>query len=92
MLTAQQISEFAAQAMWLVLLLSLPAVLTAAVVALLVAVAQTVTQIQDQSIGQAVRQVTVLLVVFVTSPWIASELTSFGSRLLSAIAQGRLAP
>ena len=90
MLNPQQISEFAVQAMWLVLLLSLPAVATAALVALAVAVAQTVTQIQDQSIGQSIRQIVVLVVVFVSAPWIASELSAFGGRLLTAIAQGRL--
>lgn len=92
MLTSAQLAEFSVQAMWLVLMLSLPAVITAAVVALFVAIAQTVTSIQDQSIGQALRQVAVMGVLFITAPWMASELTSYGSRLLSAVAQGKLAP
>lgn len=90
MLSPSQLAEFSTQAMWLVLLLSLPSVVVAAVVALGVAIAQTATQIQDQSIGQAIRQIAVLGVVFLTAPWVAHELMSFGNRIFLAIAQGRL--
>ena len=91
-MTPTQLSDLSAQAMWLVLLASLPAVVSAAVIALFVAVAQTVTQIQDQSIGQAIRQVVVFGVIILTAPWVASEMLAFGSRIFSAISEGRLAP
>jgi type III secretion protein S len=88
--SASELTELTVQGLWLVLLLSLPAVLTAVVIAVLVAVAQAVTQIQDQSIGQAARQIGVLLMVMVTAPWLAMQVTNFATRIFAVIAQGRV--
>ena len=89
-MNSSDISQLTVHALWLVMLLSLPAVLTAVVVALLTAIAQAVTQIQDQSIGQSARQIAVLLVVMLTAPWIAGELGGFVMRIFNAIGQGHV--
>lgn len=89
-MSAADITELAVQGLWLVLLLSLPAVLTAVGLAVLVAIGQAVTQIQDQSIGQAARQIGVLVVVLVTAPWLAIQVSNFAGRIFVAIAQGHV--
>ena len=73
-----------------VLLVSLPVVAVAVIVGLLVGMLQAVTQIQDQSIGQAARQIGVLLIVMATAPWLATQVSNFVTRIFSVIAQGRV--
>lgn len=89
-MSANELTELTVQGLWLVLLLSLPAVLTAVGLAVLVAIGQAVTQIQDQSIGQAARQIGVLLIVMATAPWLATQVSNFVTRIFSVIAQGRV--
>jgi type III secretion protein S len=69
------------QALVLVLMLSLPAVLTAGVVGLLIGLVQAVTQIQDQSMSQAVKLVAVLAVCMLFGNWMGIQLLSFGENL-----------
>jgi type III secretion protein S len=69
--------EITNQALILVLILSLPAVVTAAVVGLGVGVVQAVTSIQDQSIPQSLKLVVVLIVLLLTSKWMAVQIFAF---------------
>jgi type III secretion protein S len=69
----------------LVLLLSLPVVLTSGAVGLLVAIAQAVTQIQDQGLSQALKLIAVLIVLALASPWIASTLYHAADQLLASV-------
>ena len=72
----------------LVLLLSLPAVLTSAAVGLAVAIAQAVTQIQDQGVAQALKLIAVLAVLALSSKWIATELYHSADQLLASVGLG----
>jgi type III secretion protein S len=67
-------------ALSVVLWVSLPLVIVATAVGLGVAILQAVTQIQDQSIGQAVRLVAVLLSLMVGVGWLGGEVLRFGER------------
>jgi type III secretion protein S len=67
-------------ALSVVLWVSLPLVLVATLVGLGVAILQAVTQIQDQSIGQAVRLVAVLISLMVGVGWLGREVLRFGER------------
>lgn len=69
----------------LVLLLSLPAVVTAAVVGLAVAIVQAATQIQDQSVGQALRMVAIVIVLLLSARWIATEAYRFADMMLASV-------
>lgn len=84
------IASFAAlvkQALVLVMLLSLPVVVTVGVVGLLVAFLQAVTQIQDSAIGFGIKLVAAVLVIAATSGWLGSELFHFVDSLFEAIQQ-----
>ena len=76
------------RALTLVLLLSLPAVLTSAIVGLGTAIVQAVTQIQDQGVSQAVKLIAVFVVMALTSKWIATELYQTADQLFTSVGLG----
>jgi type III secretion protein S len=80
--------DAAHRALVLVLLLSLPAVVTAAVIGLGIAVLQAATQIQDQSVSQALRLVAIIGVLLLTARWCASEIFHFADLLLAGVGLG----
>lgn len=75
--------QLTVQALWLVLLLSAPAVLVAALVGLLIAVVQAATQIQEQTFQFAAKLFAVVLTIFVTASLVGGMLYQFSDRLLS---------
>ena len=85
------IVELTQHALVLILLLSMPAVLTAANVGLGVAMLQAVTQIQDQSIGQAVKFIAVSASIALSAAWTGSELLVFGQSVIRNVAIMRVA-
>ena len=74
-------------ALSVVLWVSLPLVAVATVAGLGVAILQAVTQIQDQSIGQAVRLVVVLISLMVGVSWLGSEVLRFAERAFESMAK-----
>jgi len=76
------------RALMLVLVLSLPAVLASAAVGLVTAIAQAVTQIQDQGVSQALKLIAVLLVLALSSKWIATELYHSADHLFESVGMG----
>ena len=82
---ASTIIDATQRGLMLVLLLSLPAVLTAAAVGLLVAIFQATTQIQDQSIAQALKLVAVILVLLLAAKWMSNGVFNFASELFNAL-------
>jgi type III secretion protein S len=79
--------QFTVQALWLVLLLSAPAVLVAALVGLLIAIVQAATQIQEQTLQYAAKLLAVVLAIFVTAALMGGTLYQFADRLLSEFPQ-----
>jgi type III secretion protein S len=79
------ILELMQQALYLVIVLSLPAIATAAAVGLIVALIQAVTQVQDHSISQSLKIVAVFLVILTTSAWIGHSVVTFAQRAISTI-------
>jgi len=67
-------------ALSVVLWVSLPLVIVATVSGLGVAILQAVTQIQDQSIGQSVRLVVVLISLTIGVSWLGGEVLRFAER------------
>lgn len=72
-----QLNAILQQALYLVVLVSAPAVLIALVVGLVVAVFQATTQIQEQTLSFAPKLVAVFGVLAFTGPWIGSQLVRF---------------
>lgn len=74
-------------ALWLVLLLSLPPIVAASVVGLLVAFLQAATQMQEQTFSYTVKFVTVVITLFLTGSMIGGSLSAFADRLLTEFPQ-----
>jgi len=74
-------------ALWLVLLLSLPPIVAASVVGLLVAFLQAATQMQEQTFSYTVKFVTVVITLFMTASMIGGSLYAFADRMLSEFPQ-----
>lgn len=73
-------------ALWLVLLLSLPPIVAASVVGLLVAFLQAATQMQEQTFAYTVKFVTVVVVLFLTASMIGGSLYTFSERIFTDFA------
>lgn len=81
-MTPVTVIDLAYQALILVLMLSLPAVVTSAIVGVLIGLLQAVTQIQDQSIAMAAKLIAVTIVTALTVRWMGGELYQFGESML----------
>jgi type III secretion protein S len=79
------LTTFLKQGLALVLLLSLPIVLTIAVVGLAVALLQAVTQVQESSIGFGIKLIAGVVVIALTSQWMGNELFNFIESVFTAI-------
>ena len=82
-MSADQGIELARQAIMLLVLLSLPVLVTGLLVALVDSVLQAVTQVQDQTIGLVPRILAMLLAFAITAPWMLSKLIEFGREMFT---------
>ena len=77
--------ELTSRMLVLVVLLSLPVVVTSVVVGLIIGLLQAVTQIQDQSIAYGAKLVAAIAVIAVTAAWSGSELLQFARQIFEGI-------
>lgn len=75
------------EGLMVVLWVALPVVLVAAGTALVMAVFQTVTQIQDQSIGQSVTKIAVMVALLALCGWQGRQVMGFAERALELVGQ-----
>jgi type III secretion protein S len=85
-MSPQDILDITREALLLVLWVSLPVVLVATLTALVVAVLQAVTQVQDQSIGQSIRLLAVMVVIVVAAGRLGRDVLQFAERAFHALA------
>jgi flagellar biosynthetic protein FliQ len=78
------VARLAREALYLVLLLSAPALLASLVAGLLVSVFQAVTQLQDQTLAFVPKMAAVFVALAVSGPWIGAELSRFTTALWRA--------
>lgn len=83
-----EVVELAAQAMLLVLYLSMPPILVAALVGTFVSLLQALTQIQEQTLSFAIKLFAVIVTIFMTARWLGGEL--FNYTLMAFDTVGRL--
>lgn len=74
------------QALWLVLILSAPAVAAAAVVGLLIAFIQAATQLQEQTFQYAAKFFVITVVILITASLLGGTLMNFSDRIFSGFA------
>ncbi|QWA31723.1 type III secretion system export apparatus subunit SctS [Pseudomonas sp. RC3H12] len=84
-MSSTEVLHFASQALWLVLILSLPTVLMAALVGTLVSLVQALTQVQEQTLGFVAKLVAVVVTLFVTADWMGSELYRYTDLMLERV-------
>jgi type III secretion protein S len=85
-MTPQNILDITREGLLILLWVALPVVAVATVTALLISVLQAVTQIQDQSIGQSLRLIAVMVTVVVTGGWLSRDVMRFAERAFQNIA------
>ncbi|MCG8693864.1 MAG: type III secretion system export apparatus subunit SctS [Minwuiales bacterium] len=81
-----QLMDFTAQALILVLYLSMPPIIAAAGVGTLIALLQALTQVQEQTLSFAFKLIAVIVVIFATARWLGQELFRFADGIFSNIA------
>ena len=84
-----QIIHFTAQAMDLVLYLSMPAIIAATVVGLIVGLFQALTSIQEQTLPHAFKLIAIMFAIAATVRWLGPELLLFTQNAFDQIAQVR---
>jgi type III secretion protein S len=84
-----QIIHFTAQAMELVLYLSLPAILAATIAGLIVGLFQALTCIQEQTLPHAFKLIAIMFAIAATVRWLGPELLLFTQNAFDQIAQVR---
>ena len=80
-----ELTRLAAEGLYLVLLVSAPALLVSLVVGLAVGLLQAVTQVQEQTLSFVPKLVGVALALALGGAWMAGELVRFTQGLWSAI-------
>ncbi len=73
--------KYTQEALWLMLVLSAPAIVAATATGLLVSLLQAVTQIQEQTLAFAVKLVAVVVTLFITAGLLGETLQQFSLRL-----------
>jgi type III secretion protein S len=77
------IIRLTSEAMLLCLLVSMPVVAVAAIVGLLVSFVQAITSLQDQSISQGAKLITVVITLVVSAPWGAAVVLRFAQTVMN---------
>ncbi len=76
--------ELAVQALYLVLMLSMPPIIVASVIGLLVSLIQAVTQLQEQTLTFGIKLIAVALTLFLMGGWIGQELLRYGTEIFDS--------
>ena len=74
-----------AQALMLVLLLSMPPIIAAAGVGLLISLIQALTQIQEQTLPFAFKLIAVIISIFATARWMGLEIYHYSLAIMQMI-------
>ena len=85
-----QIFQIAKEAMFLVLILSLPPIVVAAVLGVGVSLLQAITQVQEQTLSFAIKLLGVVLTLTLTATWLGRELLVYTIRLFDQIMRAGL--
>ena len=77
--------NYASKALYLSLILSLPAIIVAAVVGTMFAIVQALTQIQEQTLSYAIKLIATVATLVLTLRWIGVEIIQYTSLLFDLI-------
>jgi flagellar biosynthesis protein FliQ len=77
--------QLASEALWLILLLSLPPLLASLVVGLTISLLQALTQVQEQTLTFVPKIIATILALIIFSGWILDHLLSFSHKVFDAM-------
>ena len=75
--------NYASQALYLVLIISLPPIVIASVIGILLSLVQAVTQLQEQTLTFGVKLIAVVVTLFLLGGWMAGEILRYGDEIFS---------
>ncbi len=84
-MNSAELTRLTAQALTLVLMLSLPALAVSLVVGLVMGVVQTMTQIQEQTLAFVPKLIAVGLALVIGGSWMGGEMVRFTSSLWTSL-------
>ncbi len=84
-MSAFDVMNFVTQAMYLIVVLSAPILLTSMIVGLVISLLQAVTQIQEQTLSFVPKLVATFIVIALVASWIANSLYSFAIQVFEYI-------
>lgn len=73
--------EYAAQCLYLVLIVSLPPIVIASVLGIALSLIQAVTQLQEQTLVFGVKLIAVVVTLFVLGGWMSGEILRFATEI-----------
>ena len=77
--------QLAGQALWLILLLSLPPLFASLLVGLLVSLLQALTQVQEQTLTFVPKIIATILALIISSSWMLGRLYAFSREVFDLI-------
>ena len=83
MITLADINQIVAEALMLIIRMSLPMLLTSMVIGLVVSIFQTVTSIQEQTLTFVPKVIGVFMMIMLFGNWMLTELSGFINNLWS---------
>jgi len=81
-LAMNQYIHLAAEALWLILLLSIPPLLASLIVGLIVSLLQALTQVQEQTLTFVPKIIATLLALMLSANWMLGRLLEFANHAL----------
>jgi type III secretion protein S len=86
-MNGNDVVAYVVQALYLTLVLSMPAIAVAAIVGTLFSLLQALTQIQEQTLSFAIKLIAVGLTLFLTAAWLGGELMLYTQAIFDNIPQ-----
>ncbi len=77
--------ELAGEALWLILMLSLPPLLASLVVGVVISLLQALTQVQEQTLTFVPKIIATILVLIITAGWMLDTLREFAGRVFDTM-------
>jgi len=75
--------NYAVQALYLVLMLSLPPIVVASVVGIVFSLIQAITQLQEQTLSFGVKLIAVIATLFMLGGWLSGQILRYASEIFN---------
>lgn len=86
-MTEEYVMEICTRALFLIMLLSAPMLLSALSVGLVISVIQATTQIQEQTLSSVPKMAITFIALIICGPWCMDMIGTYASELFTAIAE-----